>query len=149
MTRVDRPTCPPVLLTFAIVAGSAKGACAECPYTSTGMDAATRCARRFSATVGRAVLRASRPSAPQRGRMSLRKSMTWVSRERAVSLRYDKASAGRGQFTPRLDLSQRSCELRQAAAHLTHGRLLSHVWSALTLLTVRGILGARGRGLGC
>ena len=38
--------------------------------------------------------------------MNLRKSMMW-SRERAVSLRCDKASAGRLQFTPGLDLSQR------------------------------------------
>ena len=33
--------------------------------------------------------------------------MTSVSRERAVSPRCDKASAGRRQFTPGLDLSQR------------------------------------------
>jgi hypothetical protein len=40
--------------------------------------------------------------------MSLRKLMTRVSRERAVSLRFEKLSAGKDQFTPRLDLSQRA-----------------------------------------
>ena len=95
MTGVERLTSPPVLQTFAVVAGSAKGECAECPYTSTGMDAATRWARRFSAAEGRAVLRASRPSLPQRGRMNLSKRMTSVSCERAVSLRCEKTSAGR------------------------------------------------------
>jgi hypothetical protein len=51
--------------------------------------------------------------------MSLR--MTRVSRERAVSLRFEKLSAGKEQFTPRLDLSQ---HLHRKALRANYGRNL-------------------------